>query len=76
MLSFPTHIRLADKQLSRVERQDTIDYLAEHPKAGDLMEGTGGVICQRRKSNLTKSERNELSGLIDLLVDVWRRKKS
>ncbi len=25
------------------ECQDLIDYLAAHPKAGDVMEGTGGV---------------------------------
>lgn len=39
----PSFIRLADKLLSQVERSDLINYLAEHPKAGDLMEGTGGV---------------------------------
>ena len=39
----PTYTRLADKLLSKEERQDLIDYLAEHPKAGDVMEGTGGV---------------------------------
>lgn len=39
----PTYTRLADKLLSAAERQDLIDYLAEHPKAGDVMEGTGGV---------------------------------
>lgn len=39
----PTYIRLAEKLLSVEERQDLINYLAEHPKSGDLMEGTGGV---------------------------------
>lgn len=39
----PSYIRLADKLLSAEERQDLIGYLAEHPKAGDIMEGTGGV---------------------------------
>lgn len=37
------YIRTADKLLSEGERQDIIRYLAEHPKDGDLMEGTGGV---------------------------------
>ena len=37
------YMRTADKLLSAAERQDVIRYLAEHPKAGDLMEGTGGV---------------------------------
>ena len=39
----PEYIRAADKLLSESERQDVIRYLAEHPKDGDLMEGTGGV---------------------------------
>ena len=39
----PTYIRLAEKLLSVEERQDLINYLAEHPKSGDVMEGTGGV---------------------------------
>ncbi|NCU65799.1 type II toxin-antitoxin system RelE/ParE family toxin [Acidovorax sp. 210-6] len=39
----PEFIRTADKLLSLTERQDLIRYLALHPKAGDLMEGTGGV---------------------------------
>ena len=39
----PEFIRTAGKLLSLVERQDLIRYLALHPKAGDLMEGTGGV---------------------------------
>lgn len=39
----PTYARLANKLLSPEERQDLIDYLADHPKAGDIMEGTGGV---------------------------------
>jgi hypothetical protein len=29
--------------LSLGERIDIINYLAAHPKAGDLMEGTGGI---------------------------------
>lgn len=37
------YMRTADKLLSAAERQDVIRYLAENPKAGDLMEGTGGV---------------------------------
>lgn len=39
----PEYIRRADKLLSLGERIDIINYLAAHPKAGDLMEGTGGV---------------------------------
>jgi hypothetical protein len=39
----PSFIRLAAKLLSEDERQDLIRFLAEHPKAGALIEDTGGV---------------------------------
>jgi len=94
--------------LSEDERQDLISYLAGYPKAGEIMEGTGGVrkLRWRRggqgkrggvriidyyhddcmplylltlfnkgdKDNLTKAERNELAGLVDVLVGIWKGK--
>lgn len=39
----PEFIHTANKLLNETERQDIIRYLAVRPKAGDLMEGTGGV---------------------------------
>ena len=39
----PEDIRRAEKLMSAAERLDIVNYLAAHPKAGDLMEGTGGV---------------------------------
>ena len=39
----PEFIRSAQKLLTDIERQVITLYLAEHPKMGDLMEGTGGV---------------------------------
>jgi hypothetical protein len=39
----PEFIRAADKLLTEAERQDVIRYLAQHPKDGDLLEGTGGI---------------------------------
>ena len=39
----PEYIRRADKLLTEAQRRDVIDYLAAHPKAGDLLEGTGGI---------------------------------
>ena len=39
----PSFIRLAAKLLSEDERQDLIRFLSEHPKAGALIEDTGGV---------------------------------
>jgi hypothetical protein len=102
-------ILTADRLLTKTERQDVVDYLAVHPKAGDLMEGTGGVrklrwgrgdqgksggvrviyyfydelmplylltlFAKGDKDNLTKAERNELHGLVQLLVQIWERKK-
>lgn len=39
----PEYIRQASKLMTEDERRDIVDYLAANPKAGDLMEGTGGV---------------------------------
>lgn len=37
------YAKRAKKLLTEQERSDLITYLAAHPKAGDVMEGTGGV---------------------------------
>jgi len=39
----PEYIHRAEKLTSAAERKDIDNYLATHPKAGDLMEGTGGI---------------------------------
>ena len=39
----PEYIKRADSLLTDFERKAVIDYLAEHPLAGDVMEGTGGI---------------------------------
>lgn len=39
----PEYIRCADRLLSAADRMDVVEYLAANPKAGDLMQGTGGV---------------------------------
>ncbi|MCX7167537.1 MAG: type II toxin-antitoxin system RelE/ParE family toxin [Rhodocyclales bacterium] len=39
----PEYIRCAERLLSEVERKDVIDYLSAQPRAGDLMQATGGV---------------------------------
>ena len=101
----PEYIRGAGKLLDAAERQDIVSYLAAHPKAGDLMEGTGGVrklrwgrgnqgksggvrviyyfhsdamplylltlFAKNERANLSKSERNELSELVNVLISVW-----
>lgn len=104
----PEYMRRADKLLSDAERRDVVDYLATHPKAGDVMEGTGGIrklrwgrggrgksggvrvvyyfhneamplyllalFAKNEQANLSKAERNELAGLVDILVSVWLEK--
>ena len=39
----PEYLRRAAKLLGDEDRRAVVDYLAAHPKAGDLIEGTGGV---------------------------------
>ena len=58
----PEFIRTADKLLSLEERQDLIRHLASHPKAGDLMEGTGGV----RKLRWRKGDHGKSGGVRDI----------
>lgn len=55
----PGYIRLAEKLLSEDERRDLISYLAEHPRAGDLIEGTGGV----RKLRWARGGRGKSAGV-------------
>ena len=43
----PTFSRQADKLFDQNERRELIDYLAEHPLAGDEIPGTGGVRKMR-----------------------------
>ena len=54
----PTFTRQADKLLSEDERRGLIDFLAEHPMAGDLIPGTGGV----RKLRFAASGRGKRGG--------------
>ncbi len=104
----PEYIRRAEKLLTEEERRDIVDYLAANPKAGDIMEGTGGVrklrwgrqgrgksggvrviyyvhsdlmplylltvFAKNERANLTKAERNELAGLVEMLVSAWLEK--
>jgi hypothetical protein len=55
----PAYHSYAEKHLSLEERQAVIDYLAEHPKAGDLMRGTGGI----RKLRWGKGGRGKSGGV-------------
>jgi hypothetical protein len=55
----PEYLRRADKLLTDSERGDVVDYLAAHPKAGDLMQGTGGV----RKLRWARAGRGKSGGV-------------
>lgn len=101
----PEYIRRAEKLLTEGERREILDYLAANPKAGDIMEGMGGVrklrwgrqsrgksggvriiyyfhsdlmplylltvFAKNERANLSRAERNELTGLVDMLVAAW-----
>lgn len=71
----PEYIKRADSLLTDFERRAVTDYLAEHPLAGDVMEGTGGIRKLRwgrgskgERANLSKADRNALSRLVSILV--------
>lgn len=55
----PEYIKRAQELLSESERKSVIDYLAEYPKAGDLMEGTGGI----RKLRWGRGSRGKSGGV-------------
>jgi len=101
----PEYIRRSEKLLSDGDRHDVVNYLAAHPKAADLIEGTGGVrklrwgrggqgksggvrviyyfhseamplylltlFAKNERANLSKAERNDLAGLVEILVQTW-----
>ena len=39
----PEYVRCADRLLSATERMEVVVFLAANPRAGDLIQGTGGV---------------------------------
>ena len=55
----PEYMKRAESLLSESERKDVIDYLSEHPKAGDIMEGTGGI----RKLRWSRGNKGKSGGV-------------
>lgn len=55
----PEYIRQAERLMSPDERREIVDYLAMHPKAGDLLEGTGGI----RKLRWGRGSRGKSGGV-------------
>ena len=43
IVELPEYIKSAEKELSKDERDELLYYLSSYPKAGTLMQGTGGV---------------------------------
>lgn len=43
IVEIPQYSRKADKLLSEIEKNEIISYLAFHPKAGEILTGTGGI---------------------------------
>ncbi len=55
----PEYMKRADALLTDFERKAVIDYLAEHPLAGDVMEGTGGI----RKLRWSRGNKGKSAGV-------------
>lgn len=55
----PEYIRRAERLLSDDERRNVLQYLAAHPRAGDLIEGAGGV----RKLRWARGNRGKSGGV-------------
>ncbi len=107
VVELPEYIKRAEKLLDEKKRYELIDYLATNPKAGDLIQGTGGIrkirwkrkesgksggfrviyffhnesiplflltlFGKNEKSNVSKSERNELAKLCKLIIKTYGR---
>ena len=59
IVELPEYKKQAQKHLSISDSELLINYLAEHPKAGDLMQGTGGI----RKLRWAKSGSGKSGGV-------------
>lgn len=55
----PEYARSAGRLLSDAERMEVVGYLAANPRAGDLMQGTGGV----RKLRWARGGRGKSGGV-------------
>lgn len=55
----PEYVRRATRLLSESERSELIDHVAANPRAGDLVQGTGGV----RKLRWARGGRGKSGGV-------------
>lgn len=59
IVELPEYLRQASRLLDEAEQKDIVDYLAEHPKAGDILQGTGGI----RKLRWSRGSRGKSGGV-------------
>lgn len=59
VVELPEYLRQASRLLDDAEQKDIVDYLAEHPKAGDILQGTGGI----RKLRWSRGSRGKSGGV-------------
>lgn len=105
IVELPEFLKRSEKLLRSFERISIVNYLAAHPAAGEVMQGTGGIRKLRwsaqgkgksggvriiyyfhnesmpiflltlfgkgEKSNLSKSERNDLAKFTSLLIQKY-----
>ena len=108
IVELPEYIRRASSLLNDSEKQGVINYLASHPQAGSVLQGTGGIrkfrwasgnrgkssgvrviyyvqnnsiplflltlFGKNERTNLSKSERNELAKFVNLLAKNYGEK--
>lgn len=55
----PEYVRSVEKLLPAADRMEVVEYLAANPKAGDLMQGTGGI----RKLRWARGGRGKSGGV-------------
>ena len=58
VIELPEYIKRVEKILSEDERDDLLYYLSSNPKAGNLIQGTGGV----RKLRWTSKGKGKSAG--------------
>ena len=59
IVELPEYKKQVQKHFSKSDAELIINYLAEHPKAGDLMQGTGGI----RKPRWAKNSKGKSGGV-------------
>lgn len=59
IVELPEFLRKSEKLLTIAQRSSIINYLAEHPASGDIVQGTGGI----RKLRWSAQSRGKSGGV-------------